>query len=116
MDGLNVQSVVDAGTIASMIAFFIPLMVSVVTKKEASDGVKAIAAAVGSIVAAVIGLWLKEDHGPITWQLAVVTFIHALIVQISAYKALWQHSITPAIEDATANFGVGKVVQGEVIQ
>lgn len=107
---------IDTGAIAGAISFFVPLIVSVVTKKQASDAVKGIAGCLGAAVAAVIALWLKPDHEPITWELVVTTVIFALITQISAYTALWQHGAAPAIADATANFGVGKpVVQGEVI-
>jgi peptidoglycan/LPS O-acetylase OafA/YrhL len=108
----------DTGAVAGIISFFIPLVVSLVTKKEASNGVKAAAAAVGSVAAAVLALWWAPDHDPITWQLVVATVLFALITQISAYKAVWQHGVTPAIENATQNFGVGgggKHVQGEVI-
>lgn len=97
----------DTGAIAGVIAFFVPLIVSVVTKKDASDGVKATAAAVGAVIAALLGLWWAPDHDPVTWQLVVSTLIFALVTQISAYKAIWQHGVSPAIENATANFGVG---------
>lgn len=97
----------DTGAIAGVIAFFVPLLVSVVTKKNASDGVKAAAGCIGAVIAALLGLWWAPDHDPVTWQLVVSTIIFALVTQISAYKAVWQHGAAPAIENATANFGVG---------
>lgn len=106
----------DTGAVAGVIAFFIPLVVSLVTKREASNGIKAAAAAVGTVVASVVALWWAPDHDPVTWQLVVTTVIFALVTQISAYKAVWQHGVSPAIENATPNFGFGKkIVQGEVI-
>jgi peptidoglycan/LPS O-acetylase OafA/YrhL len=108
----------DTGAVAGIIAFFIPLVVSLVTKKETSNGIKAAAAAVGSVAAAVLALWWAPDHDPITWQLVVATVLFALITQISAYKAIWQHGAAPAIENATANVGIGgggRHVQADVI-
>lgn len=107
----------DTGAVAGLISFFIPLVVSLITKRDASNGVKAAAAAVGSVVASVLALWWAPDHDPVTWQLVVATVLFSLITQISSYNAIWKHGVSPAIENATPNFGIGKpVVQGEVIR
>lgn len=114
MDG---STLVDVTSIAGAIAFFVPVLVSLFTKQEASNGVKAAAAVAGSVVAALVGLWVGPDaNDNITWQLVVTTIIFTLVTQISAYKSVWQHSVSPAVAGLTANFGVGhKVTPGEVL-
>lgn len=114
MDG---STLVDVTSIAGAIAFFVPVLVSLITKKEASDGVKAAAAVAGSVVAAVVGLWVGPDaNDNVTWQLVVTTVLFTLVTQLSAYKAVWQFRVAPAVAELTENFGVGrKVVPGEVL-
>lgn len=112
---MNTATTLDMSAVAGAIAFFVPLLVSIITKRDASDGVKAAAAVAGAVAAAVIALWTNPGGGPITTSLVINTILVALVTQIAAYKSVWQHSVSPVLANATANFGLGKVVKGEVI-
>lgn len=114
---MDATTLVDTASIAGLISFFVPLLVSFFTKRQASSGVKAAAAVLGSVVAAVVGLWIGPDaNDNVTWQLVVTTVLFSLVTQISAYKSIWQHGAAPAVAAIAPDFGVGqKVVPGEVV-
>jgi RsiW-degrading membrane proteinase PrsW (M82 family) len=104
---------VDTATIAAGISAFAPVVVAWITKKQASDRVKAIINLLAVAVASVIALvWNGTNDGsPITWQLVASTFMAGLVASIVAYKGVWKPlQVTPAIANASANFGVGTPV------
>lgn len=103
----------NAATIAAAISTFAPLVVAWITKKEASDRVKAIINLLAVAVATVIALvWNGNPDGtPLTWQTVLGTFGAALVASIVAYKGVWKPLlVTNKIADASANFGVGTPV------
>lgn len=103
----------NSATIAAAISTFAPLVVAWITKKQASDRVKAIINLLAVAVATVIALiWNGNPDGtPLTWQSIAMTFGSALVASIVAYKGVWKPLlVTNKIADNTANFGVGTPV------
>lgn len=100
---------VDTAAVAGAISFFVPIVVAFITKKEASDRVKAVTNLVSVAVASVIALlWGGNNGEPITWQLVASTFLTGLISSVVALKGAWKPLlVTPKIAEATASFGVG---------
>ena len=99
-----------AAAITAAISSFAPLVVAWLTKKQASDAVKAAINLLAVAVAAVIALiWNGSADGkPLTWQTVVATFVSALVASIVAYKGVWKpFTVTGKIASATPNFGVG---------
>jgi hypothetical protein len=78
----------NAATIAAAISTFAPLVVAWITKKEASDRVKAVINLLAVAVATAIALvWNGSPDGtPLTWQTVLMTFGSALVASIVAYK------------------------------
>ena len=104
--------VVDTATLAAGISSFAPIVVAWVTKRQASDRVKAVINLLAVALASVAALLINGTDGvPMSWQLVVSTFMSGLITSIVAYKGVWKPlKVTPAIAAATQNFGVGKPV------
>jgi len=102
------NEVVDLAAIATLISFFVPLVVSLITKETASAGLKAVVSAIGAAVAAVLALWINPSDVEITWELIVNTFLASLVISGGAYQFLWKpvHA-TGAIDSATQGFGLG---------
>ena len=104
---------VDTATIAAGISSFAPIVVAWITKKQASDRVKAVINLLAVAVASVIALIINgtNDGSPLSWQLIVSTFIAGLIASISAFKGVWKPlGITGSVANASQDFGVGKPV------
>jgi uncharacterized membrane protein YoaK (UPF0700 family) len=101
---------VDSASIAAAISAFAPIIVAWVTKKQASDRVKAVINLLAVALASVIALiWNGSPDGtPLTWQRVVSTFVAGLVASVVAYKGVWKPLlVTNKVADATANFGVG---------
>ena len=99
---------IDTVAIASVISFFIPLGVSLLTKHTASDGLRSVINIVGSALVAVVTLFSHPGSGPVTWQLCVNTFIAAIVSSVAAYKGVWKPTgVAGSITAATKNFGLG---------
>lgn len=107
-----VPQFVDVATLAGGISVFVPLVVAFITKKQASDRVKAGTNLVAVGVASVVALYINGNNGqPVTWQLVASTFMTGLITSIVAYKAGWKPlKVSGSIAEATRSFGVGKPV------
>jgi uncharacterized membrane protein YoaK (UPF0700 family) len=103
----------NAAAIAAAISSFVPLLVAWITKKEASDAVKAVINLLAVAAASAIALFWNgsPDGQPVTWQMILTTFMSALIASIVAYKGIWKPlTVTGKIASATPNFGVGTPV------
>lgn len=107
--GMLASQFIDVATLAGGISAFAPVVVAFITKKEASDRVKATINLFAVGVAAVIALFVNGNDGkPITWQLVAATFMTGLISSMVAYKAGWKPiGVTPAIANATKYVGFG---------
>lgn len=98
----------DAATVAAAISFFVPLLVSLVTKKEASARVKAGANILGVAVAAVVALLVNKDGTSVTWQVAAFTFISSLISSLAGYQGVWKPlGAKKALENVAPDSGIG---------
>lgn len=102
----------NTATIAAGISFFVPIVVAFITKREASDRVKAVINLIAVALASVIALFLTGNDGqPITLALVVSTFIAGLTSSIVAFKAAWKPlKVTSAAANAAPNTGIGTPV------
>lgn len=103
------QEQLDTVAIATVISFFIPLLVSLITKRTASDGLKAAINVLATALVAVAALWMvPSPEVQITVVLVVNTFLSSLVASLVAYKGVWKPTgVTATIEEKSARFGVG---------
>ncbi len=97
----------DTTLIALISGVIIPLLVGVVTKINASSGVKAIANAALSALAGALALVLP-DGSDFVWRGFLVNFGLAWAISVSTYYGFWKPTGTSdTVQEATGNFGVG---------
>lgn len=107
-DGTVVADRLDTVLIASLAALFIPLLVNLLTKHSASDGMRAIVNIVAVALDSTLVLWTNPTGVPVTWYVIGNTFLAALISSFTAYKAVWKPTgVSGSVTNATKNFGVG---------
>lgn len=99
----------DVVTLARLFGLFVPLVVALITKRFASDGVKGVANVVLSSVAGAVALVLGANPGD---HLSVGDFfnsmINSFIVSITSYYALWRATgVTGTLAVKTQDFGIG---------
>lgn len=105
---MSTDNVVDLTAIASLISFFVPVVVALITKDSASPALKALVNAVGVAVVAVLTLWINPTDLDITWQVCVNTFLASLVVSAGAYFMLLKPlDVTGSLSRSTAGFGIG---------
>lgn len=105
----------DTAAIAALVSLFIPLLVSLVTKRTAADSVKALVNMAAVALTAVIALAVNPGLGEVTLTLIINTLVISLVASITAYKGVWKPTgVTDAIEDKTANVGIGSVIEPEL--
>lgn len=106
--GAVVGTYVDTVMIANIVALFIPLLVNLITKHSASDGLRATVNIAATAILSGAALWQNPSDVPVTWQLAAYTFITSLVASFTAYKAFWKPvGVAGSITAATPNFGLG---------
>lgn len=109
--GAQLPEFIDVATLAGGISIFVPLVVAFITKREASDRVKAVTQLFSVAVASVVALVVNNKGEALTWQTIAATFMTGLVSSMVAYKAGWKPvGVTRGIERATSNFGVGTPV------
>lgn len=107
-DGTVVGDRLDTTLIASLVALFIPLLVNLLTKQSASDGLRAVVNVVAVALNSVVVLWVNPTDVPITWQVCVNTFVASLIASFTAYKSVWKPTgVSGSLAAGTSNFGLG---------
>lgn len=107
-EGVVTGAYLDTTLLAMLASLIVPLVVSLITKQTASDGVRSIVNIVATAIMAVLALWINPSDVPVTWQLVVNTLVLSLISSFSAYKALWKPTgVAGSITAKTANFGIG---------
>ena len=108
-DGEVVGQVITTTTLlANLASLAVPLLVNLITKASASDGLRAIVNIVAVAVLAALALWTNPGGGDVTWQLAAYTFLSSLVTSFTAYKALWKPTgVSGSLAAATANVGLG---------
>lgn len=98
----------DTITIATVISFFVPLLVSFITKQSASDGMRAVVNIIAVAITSVLALWINPSGVLITVALVLNTFVMSLVASFTAYKGVWKPTgIAGTITAATANIGLG---------
>ena len=98
----------DIRTVATLAAVLLPLLVNLVTKQTASDGLKSIINLVGSALITVLSLWINPDGQDVTGWLALNTFVFAILTSVVAYKGVWKPTgVSGAIAASTPNLGIG---------
>lgn len=98
----------DTRLLAMLGALFIPLLVNLLTKKTASDGLKAVVNIIGVGLVTVLSLWINPSDQPPTLWLAVNTFLASLIASFVAYKGVWKPTgVSGTLSVKTASFGLG---------
>lgn len=101
-------STLDVRQIAIIASLAVPLLVNLVSKKSASDGLKAVLNIVGSALVSALALWVNPTDQPVTIWLFVNTFLAALVASFVAYKAVWKPTgISGTVAEKTANVGFG---------
>lgn len=99
----------DTVTIAALVSFFVPLLVSAITKRTASDGLKSVVNVVATAVVAVVALFTVPlpDGVTLSWTLIANTFLGSIMASLVGYKGVWKPTgITTTIEAKTANVGL----------
>lgn len=108
---LPAPQIVDTAALAAAISFFVPIVVSIFTKKEASDGVKAVVNILAVALATAVSLYVNAGDTTVTVQLALATFVAALLTSLGAYKGVYKPLlIAQKLADITKYFGFGKPV------
>lgn len=94
--------------IATLVSLFIPALVSLVTKRSASSGVKAIVNIIAVGLTSIIALWMIPGASSISLALIVNTFILSLVTSVTAYKGFWKPTgLTESIAAKTPDIGIG---------
>lgn len=105
--------IMDPTTVVLLLGAAVPLLVAVVTKKFAEPWVKvATNVAATALVAALAHLVTSNG----VYDLAGFwgAFVHALAASGLAYMILWKNTLGLALENATADFGLGSVALAPV--
>ena len=83
-----------------------PVLVGLVTKSTASASLKATTLLVLNAVSGVLTDYFASPNG-FDWNGAIINAVAALITSVAAYYGFLKHTISPALNNATANFGIG---------
>lgn len=98
----------DIRTVATLAAVVLPLLVNLITKQSASDGLKSIINLIGSALITVLSLWINPDGQEVTLWLAINTFVFAILTSVVAYKGVWKPTgVSGSIAASTPNLGLG---------
>lgn len=99
----------DTVTISALISLFMPLAVSFITKRESTDGLKALTNIVATaLLAAVVIVLVPPDGTQFSWTLVANTFVASLLTSFMAYKGIWKPTgVTASIAEKSAGFGLG---------
>jgi hypothetical protein len=87
-----------------------PLVVTLLTKKNASPGLMRVANVVlAGLVGAANALYEDQQNGgPYDWKRAMVVAVGVWLTSATAYVHLWKDTTAiKKVDDATANFGMG---------
>jgi hypothetical protein len=107
-DGTVVGTYLDVRLLAMLASAFVPLLVNLITKASASDGLKSIVNLVSVAVLSVLALWINPSEQPVTVWLIVNTFLFSLVTSFTAYKGLWKPTgVSGSIAAKTSSVGIG---------
>lgn len=91
---------------ALLFGALMPVLVGLVTKANASAGTKAVTLLFLDAVNGVLTDWFATPNG-FDWGGALTATLAAFVTSVAAYYGLLKHTVSPAINVATANVGIG---------
>jgi len=95
----------DMTLLALVSGVIVPLLVGVLTKLNASSGVKAVLNLGLSALAAGLATANEIDF---TWKPFLVNFAFTWVVSVATYYGFWRPTeVSTKVQEATAEFGVG---------
>lgn len=107
-NGTVVGTYLDVRLLAMLASLFVPILVNVVTKQTASDGMKAVVNMLAVAVTTVLALWINPSDQPVTVWLIANTFLFSLVTSFSAYKGVWKPTgVAGTVAHKTENLGIG---------
>jgi hypothetical protein len=97
----------EATNVVRLLGLLIPLLTALLTKKLASQGLKAVVTLISSVLLGSIAYLVAADGG-YDWEGFVNAFINAFLPAIAAYYGLWKPTgVAGTVANKTARFGVG---------
>lgn len=97
----------SANEMAVFTGLFVPVLVALLTKLNASKTVKIVTNAGLSAIAGYLSTLMPGQS--VSWKDAAITISIAWAISTCSYLGLWKHSgITDQIAEVTPNFGLGK--------
>lgn len=103
----EVQTYLTPTTIAALIGLAVPLLVSLLSKSHASDGIKVILnlvlTALGSVALTIVG-----TDGGFDFPAFINAWVAAFVTSVTAYYGAYKPSgLAPGLQTATGSFGFG---------
>ena len=105
----EVEVILDAQTISFLCGVLIPLIVGVLTKVNASAGLKAV---VNALLSALAGAFATFSQTGLTsdvdWKTLVISVLSVWIVSVATYYGIWKPTgVAGTVGVKTGRFGVG---------
>lgn len=98
--------ILDLNQWALLFGVLMPVLVGVVTKANASAGLKATVLLFLELATGVMTEFFASPGG-FDWRHALVNALAAFITGVAAYYGFLKHTVNPPVVDATARFGMG---------
>jgi len=98
--------ILDLNQWALLFGVLMPILVGVVTKANASAGLKATVLLFLELATGVLTEFFASPQG-FDWSNALVNAFAAFITGVAAYYGFLKHTVNPVVIDATARFGMG---------
>lgn len=99
---------IDLTAIAAAVSFFVPLLISTITKKEASPKVKSAANILVTALVAVAALFINPANSEVNVAVAINTFVTSFVSSLVGYVGVWKPTgITDTVSNLTSKVGVG---------
>jgi hypothetical protein len=87
-------------------ATFMPILVGIITKSGLSSGGKAVTLIVLDAIAVVLTDWQATPDG-FVFSDALFQLVVSVAISVALYFGVWKPTISPAVNSATENFGIG---------
>ena len=103
------QVILDAQTISFLCGIVIPLIVGVLTKINASDGLKAVVNALLSALAGALATFTQTGlTSDVDWKTLVISILSVWVVSVATYYGIWKPTgVAGTVNVKTGNFGIG---------
>lgn len=105
----EVEVILDAQTISFLCGVLIPLLVGVLTKVNASSGLKAVVNALLSALAGALAAFTQTGlTGDVDWKTLILSMLSTWIVSVATYYGIWKPTgVAGTVNVKTGRFGVG---------